>query len=491
MKRKLALFTLVLTAFLSGCSFSDNETSSENVSIDYANIEKPEKIRLLASTIVDPGDEFEQLIAAYKADTGITLEVIRPDHNVYYERVNVAVAGSNLYDVMEVGGAYYPTYSSYGLLYDMTDVYEASPQNNADTNKYADALRFNGRLYGFPMMKGNGTITHIRKDWLDRFSLSAPKNYAEFINMLEKFKTITYYDEETAEEKNMIPITAAGVINSEYPYNIYLPEFYQGANPDFYYDESSGKYVDGMLQPNMKDALARFKFAWEDGLLDEDIFTNKTSTCRDKLYSGKVGTFNYWAGSWTYLMSETVKEEVDGELIAVEPIAECKYIERSPLALVIPKFAENPEGIYKYFIDYTHDGGKGQLLFTRGVENQSWKIENGKGTLINAKPGSIAKLYYTPDLCFRDFGDPITFDPTVINSTKILEENSVLYPIPVATDTATDMLPEIDAVRRNVFEKVIKGEMTVDEGIDYYKEQMSEISDTVLSELNDGGDKNE
>ncbi|MBR1444467.1 MAG: hypothetical protein IJ583_13165, partial [Firmicutes bacterium] len=154
------------------------------------------------------------------------------------------------------------------------------------------------------------------------------------------------------------------------------------------------------------------------------------------------------------------------------------------------KFAENPEGIYKYFIDYTHDGGKGQLLFTRGVENQSWKIENGKGTLINAKPGSIAKLYYTPDLCFRDFGDPITFDPIVVNSTKILEDNSVLYPIPVATDTATDMLPEIDAVRRNVVEKVIKGEMTVDEGIDYYKEQMSEVSDTVLSELN-GGDKNE
>lgn len=489
MKYKAIIMAALLSFSLAACS--KTEVKETAAAINYEEISKPEKIRVLATTIADPGDGFEKFTQSYKDYTGIDLEIELPDHNLYYERVNIAVASSNLADVVEVGGSYYPTYAHYGLLYDMSDLYDASPHKGSQTDKYAEALRVDGKLYGFPMMKGNGTITHVRKDWLERFNISEPKNYSEFINMLEKFKTITYTDPETGKTKNVAPVTASGIINTEYPYNLYLPEFYQGTNPDFYYSESEGKYVDGMLDVAMKDTLRRFKDAWDAQLIDPDIFTNKTSDCRNKFYAGQIGCFNYWSGSWTDVISENVALQTGGEVEVINPIEECMYIERSPLALVIPNFCENPEGVFKYFIDYSHDGGEGEILFSRGVEGQNWGYKDGKAVLFDVETATVAKMFYTPELSFTDIDDPIGFSDMTLNSLSVLENNSVLYPIPISTSTSTDMMPEIDTAKRDIVQRIITGELGVDEGINSYIAQVGEYSDEILEELNGGGDANE
>ena len=42
----------------------------------------------------------------------------------------------------------------------------------------------------------------------------------------------------------------------------------------------------------MKAALQRMQDAYKEGLIDKEVVTNKTSTCRDK-FAGNVGVFNY------------------------------------------------------------------------------------------------------------------------------------------------------------------------------------------------------
>jgi len=95
------------------------------------------------------------------------------------------------------------------------------------------------------------------------------KNYDEFINMLRAFKK---------RGNGTIPITAAGLLNTETPYDLYLREFYQDANPDFYKDETTGKYVDGFSQPEMREAVQRLRDVYQEGLLDAEVVTNKSKT---------------------------------------------------------------------------------------------------------------------------------------------------------------------------------------------------------------------
>ena len=63
----------------------------------------------------------------------------------------------------------------------------------------------------------------------------------------------------------------------------------------------------------------------------------------------------------------------DGTLVALPPIAEVgQYYDRATGGWCITSSCENPEGVYKYFIDTMLDGGDMQMLWTYGVEGTHW-----------------------------------------------------------------------------------------------------------------------
>ncbi|NLL71110.1 MAG: extracellular solute-binding protein [Epulopiscium sp.] len=459
-----------------------DDTDSKEV---VKEIEKPEKIHIMMTTILTEENGHKQLIDKYKELSGIQLEITKPDHNQYYEKVNLAFASGDIPDVIELGGTNYTTYAVNGALWDMTDAWESSDLKASGIVKeqYVDALKLDGKLYGFPMAKGNGTITYVRKDWMDKLGLKAPTNYAEFLDMLRAF---TNEDPDGNGKNDTYGITAAGLINSETPYDIYLREFYQDAKPDFY--QKDGKYVDGMSEPAMKEALQRMRDAYAEGLIDKEIITNKTSTCRDKFYANQVGAFNYWAGYWNVNLETSLQAaNPEGSVMPIPPIAETKYIERPPTALVITNKAKNPEGIFKYFIEYSHDGGEGQMLFTRGVEGVHYETKDGKTVALPyiATPEKLfEKALYSPELSITDFDDPIAFDERVTNSLKMFEENSFIYPIPRSSEVISANLPELNTLKNQIVAKIVIGELTVEEGIAQYESQGKAQIEAILADLN-------
>lgn len=479
MKLHLKKFSFVLLAalMLTSCSFKKGSADTEaNKTVDYANIQKPDKITLMSVTFVKDKENLKAIQEQYKKDTGIELVVNQIEQNGYYEKVNVCLAADDKIDAMEVGSVYYPSAAMYNLLWDMSDIYEQSEVKDKVDNYYVDALRINDRLYGFPLSKGGGTMTYVRTDWLKELGLSEPKNYTEFYNMLKAFKT---------KGNDIIPLTAAGLIGSESPYTTYLPEFYQDANPDIYLKD--GKYVDGMSEPNMKDALERLRQAYTDGLMDTDITKNKTSDCRKKFYAGKVAVFNYWAGNWANTLQTNLTEQIGPEATvgAIHPIEETQYIERPPVALVIPKTCKNPEGVFKYLIEYMHDVDKGEILFSLGIEGKNYKLKNG------VYDDVTVGAYYTPELSLAKNPLPININKRITDSIKLFNETSKIADLPVISEGSGSILPELSVIKKETIESVVTGEMTIDEGLADYEKRTSKMVKRALDDLNSSVNKSD
>jgi len=572
MKKNFAARAATLTVALSviagltACGekreLNPNVYDNKNEYVKYADdgtlleIEKPDKIKLVTDTNLTVENGRELFVEEYEKLTGIDLDLEQPAHNQYYEKINLSFAGGEMPDVMEVGNTYYPNYANYGALFDMTDIWEESDLKNGrmkDWNgnvvtideKYVDALKITSdknkdgiitddekdRLYGFPMTRGNGTVTYVRGDWLkelgeqnklgynhkneaptykgETIDLSPefinefgeymqymPQNYDEFLAMLRAFKN---------KREDIIPLTAAGLINSEAPYDIYLREFYQDARPDFYIPEGSNKYVDGMSEPKMIDALQRMQDAFKEGLMDREIITNKTSTSRNKFFEDKVGCFNYWSGMWCKNLNQDLqKKNPDGVAVPMPPLAETEYIERPPTALSITTAAENPWGIYKWVCEFSHDGNDGQMLFSRGVVGEvikdgdkvkditghfKWIEERKSAEALTpmASPDSkdlVQKSWYAPELSITSFPDPIFIEDIITSSLDMFEKTSRVNPVPKMTLNIADAMTEISTIREEVISKVVKGDMSPQEGVKEYESRASLEIATMMKELN-------
>ncbi|GHU70036.1 hypothetical protein AGMMS49992_01700 [Clostridia bacterium] len=452
--------------------------------------EKPETITFFIDTVFGSmmlESTFQPVVDAYKEKTGITIKFIKPDHSVYYDQLNLAFASGDIPDLMEIGSTNYPTFAGNGALWDMTAAWDGSQLKASGVvtdDNYVNALKIDGKLYGFPLAMGNGTITYVRQDWLDKLGLAVPTNYDEFVEMLRAF---TEDDPDGNGVADTFGITAAGLINGETPYDIYLREFYQDAKPDIY-QKADGVWVDGMQEPEMIEALYRLRDVHQKGYMDVEIITNNTSAAREKFYAGQTGTFNYWAGNWNVTIeNNTLKNFADAKVVPIPPVSGI-YIERPSLALAISNACKNPEGVFEYLIEYAYDGGEGQTLFTRGIEGVNYVLEDGKYKQL-PDPENNEKLFEkviaAPELTFTTWVDPIVKDERLENSKAMFMANRRFDPVPPATEVWRDNISEVIPIRKEaVALAVTDANITPEQAIADYVSQVQSFIDAILAERN-------
>ena len=477
-KRAMAMgLSVLMVSGLSGC----NGSEGKDFTLEGGDPnDLPQQISMMADTVVLPENGLSNFCDEFKKQTGIGLSVEKPDHAKYYEKVTLAFASEEPADLIEMGSTYYPELANSGALWDMTDAWNNSTSNckKIIDEQYVDALKINGQLYGFPMSAGNGTVTYVREDWLKEAGLDSPKNYDEFINMLRAFKK---------RGNGTIPITAAGLLNTETPYDLYLREFYQDANPDFYKDETTGKYVDGFSQPEMREAVQRLRDVYQEGLLDAEVVTNKTSTCRDKLGSGLVGAFNYWAGKWGMKLDKSLSGQ--GNMKAIPAIEETGgYTERVPTALAMSIYAPNKAAIFEHVIMYSHDGGEGQMLFTHGVKDVHYTVdENGNYTVkkqMSDPKSDFEKALYDAELSITNWNDPFKFDSRITDSINTYREKRQFATVPKVTDTISENLADLNVVKNVVVANAVTGKTSIDDAFKYYEEKGGYYVNAILEDLN-------
>ncbi|MBU3156118.1 extracellular solute-binding protein [Clostridium estertheticum] len=478
----LALSLTMIGGGLVGCGSKPDAAATTATKATEATVVKPTTIKMTTDTFLKPEDGMADFVAGFKKQTGIDLKITQPVHAQYYDKLSLQFASGDVPDVVEIASTYLSTFGSNGALWDMTDAISKSKTLQTIDPKYANSIKVNDKSFAYPIQTGGGCITYLRKDWLDKLNLKVPTTYDEFIAVLKAFKDMP----DANGKKTIIPYSAAGVINTEVPYSIYLREFYQDAIPNF--TKVNGKWVDGMSQPNMKAALQRMTKAYADGLIDKEIVTNKTSSVRDKFYAGKVGAFTYWAGDWNRVMEQNLQKAVKtGTIIAIPAIKETKYIERAPVGLGITSKAKNPTGIFKYLIEFMHDGGEGETLFTNGIKDLNYKVTNGVTKKLPSKLDpkiEFPKIYEAGELSLTKFKNPIVADKRVTSSLATFTKDSALEPLLPASDVLTKAIPDLLLLKNEIISKVMVGTLTVDAGLAKYNKDSKTLVDSVLADLN-------
>lgn len=439
------------------------------------NEEEIKNYKLFINVGISREDGLDQWIEKYKQNTGIDLEIYQFSTNDYHQQLDLAFALGEAPDVFLLPSNKLPIYVSQEMLMNVTDmVTDSEILKNLD-QEFLNSIKIDGKLYGVPIEKSTGTVTYMRQDWLDLVGKDIPTNYKEFIEVLREFKRM---------DESIIPFTAPGLGAG------YLNEFYQDASPDFV--KVDGKWVDGMTEPNMVSALERLTSAYAEGLLDVEIITNTTSTCRQKWYAGQVGAFSYWAGNWNVSLEDRLrKREPEASVVAIPPIAEGSYSKRVPAIAVISSTAVDPETIFKYFIEYMNDGEEGSMLFQHGVEGVHWEREDGQIVHLPklSNPTEIVeKALISPVVSLTEITIPesqYTVDKRVYSSMQLLED----YAVDIEQRPYSKQLAKVEldliALREKVLAYIITGQISVEEGIEAYRIESRNFGmDQVLKELN-------
>lgn len=530
MKKKVVSVLLVATmvASLAGCgskggdtnttgeSAGSNTTGTESGS-DQAEapaedeVEKPSEITIMVDgTVFTQENARDEFIAKLEELTGIeTINVIQPDHDAYYDVVGQTIASGEWPDVMLLSSTYYAGYASEGVLWDMTDAYNNSElkqrQDAAGSTSVIEGCMLDGALYGMPAARGNGCVTYVKQAWLDNLGLTAPTNYEEYMAMLTEFSKGD--PDGNGTDGDTYGLSAAGFIGTEAPYVNYLPEFYQDAYPAFYLADD-GTWHDGFTEDSMKEALQRLNDAYNAGVIDPTTLTNGTADCRNKFYSDEFGVFTYWAGTWaTNLKTNLEANELDGELVALEPITEVgTYYDRVPPVWAITSACENPEGVYKYFIEAMQDGGDCQFLWTYGVEDIHWSTaaetlfagEENEKVYADGEfhmkesletPGTqYTKAHIDPALALVTLvGDPRedSMAAEAKNAAEMFAANCVSADLAPSTDAMSEYNGDLTTLKNELIANVVMGKITIDEAYETFeKNHGAEWSQAIVDSLN-------
>lgn len=492
MKKALALLMAAgcTASMLAGCgasaSTSTTSTAASTAATDtapagsvYENAVKPEKLVWWVHDGLAQENGTDEWVKAFDEATGIDLELDLIDNNEYNKKLELAYASNTVPDTFDLNGDTLASYAAQGAIADLTDlVHESGLYEKIDASLW-DAVTIGDRIYGIPRETPSACVTYVRQDWLDRLDMKAPTNYDEFIEMLTRFKN------EIPE--CTVPYTAPGLKSAQA-----MAEFYQGAIAD--YTKVDGQWVDGMQQDNMLTALKNMQEAYAAGLIDTEIVTNTTSACRDEWYSGGVGVFAYWGGNWGGTLTDRIQQNVpEAKVVAIPPIAEATYLYSAPSVQVISSklSAEQVASVFKYFLEYMHDGAEGQVLFQSGVEGIHWEQQGNKlvplPSLSNPEE-TVRKVWATPWMAVTpltltdkemDLAPAITDSLNVANTYS---KNIVVFPV---SETRTMIASDLTTARENIIAKVVMGQESPEEGMAEYKKQAANLGvDQALAEMN-------
>ncbi len=227
----------------------------------------------------------------------------------YTTRVNLAMTTGEFPDVFMVTGdqakmqirqlidagyiqdlsAAYDEYAS-DMLRDIVDSY-----GGLDVIAPATVRDEDDKIYAFGNMSPGGEyeLVWIRTDWLEKLNLEKPTTFSELMDVARAFVA------NKLGGDNTIGFEITNSLNDQY--NTACTPSYLWHNfkayPGLWYQDESGDYVYGSVQPQVKEGLQFMAQLYSEGLLDKEFVTKDYMA---SLAAGRAGiTFGpWWIGAW-------------------------------------------------------------------------------------------------------------------------------------------------------------------------------------------------
>lgn len=231
------------------------------------------------------------------------------DSDTYDTKINLAMVSGNLPDTFKVQSlVQLEQLIDAGLVMDLTEIFDANASDLLKEIVYADMDTFNsgvkdGVLYGIAQMHyGWGTQPYylwLRNDWMEDQGFSAPETIEDLETIMNTF--VEEYgawgysvDKTLAQLKALAPAW--------------------GAYPDIWVKNSDGALEPGSIQPEMKEALAKFAEWYKNGWIDPNFTTYDYNAMNAAAVNGTSGAVGYqqW---WGYIPGADVVTQQGAEAI--------------------------------------------------------------------------------------------------------------------------------------------------------------------------------
>lgn len=344
----------------------------------------------------------------------------------YDQKVSLVIASGDLPDVMTVKKQEQVIQmQDAGMLADMTDSYTTTAADyiKAFYDNYGDrkftTATFGGRLMAIPDLTPGyqHSFTWLRKDWLDKLGLPAPKTADDLIKIAQAFVDNKMGGDGTigfALNKDV-----AGYYNSYANMDPMFASFH--SFPRQWIKDASGNYYYGTVAPETKTALAKITDMYAKGLIDKGFAARTMDDVNALLLSGKCGIYfgPWWQPDWPLgaAISNDPKCDWEPYLAPVDSNGDFNAIQQNPHVewLVVNAKYAHPEVAWKL----------ANLAFDRDSDTTKNTIKNSPDYFNN----KLQYPYYVPDMI--QWSDAIPREYKVLQAAIDAKSPAGLAPEPL------------------------------------------------------------
>lgn len=247
-------------------------------------------------TIMLSGDntptEDNSVLRAIEEMLGIKLNVIYVPAADYTAKLNTLVASRTLPDVFRIDGTQIAAedFRDQGMLLKLDDLLPAYGPNImaeiGDVLNNSPVNQKDGVYAVFPASLDYASNLSVRTDWLAKLGLSMPTNLDELYEVMRAF---TYDDPDGNGVDDTIGYVGsmASMRTFEHIFGAY------GICVDKPYLLEDGTVTTYMKAPLYLDAIKYLRSMYQDGILDPDFATIPLMSAFEKLWTGRVGVFDF------------------------------------------------------------------------------------------------------------------------------------------------------------------------------------------------------
>jgi putative aldouronate transport system substrate-binding protein len=385
---KMAICFTLVTVVAVGCS-SKPENAASDASKPVPTIKVALSTKSLPYVEASPKINEDKYVKKLRELSGTNVQFELIPHQDFEQKLGLILASGELSDLLEIRGINTPVASpavsngAFLELNDLIDKYAPNLKNKISKEVWnSPTLSKDGKIYAIPNLTEvtHSQAVYVRKDWLDKLGLKAPKTIDEYTTVLRAFRDNDPNGNGKADE---IPFSGRK--------NFRFAELFFGA-----YDVSPGddlkqgawKYVNNQLVPNyvrpeMKEALAVYKKLYQEKLIDNEIFVQEGKDWDAKIKgAARVGMWMHDPSYPDKWLSEVRQGDPKAEILIIPaPIGPdgkggTSIISSIGSAFAIPKSSKNAEAVLK-FLDWFYTDQAEQFM-TYGLEGEDYTMNNGK-----------------------------------------------------------------------------------------------------------------
>ncbi len=198
--------------------------------------------------------------------TGVSFKLVALDD--YSQTLNLRIINDNAPDMFVINADTMRTYAAQDMLKDLTPYKNNELQCVFDTfgaGTDVPGLYYNDKMYLIPAANydNNDYYTmYYRKDWADKLQLTPPTTVDELFNFCKTIMEADLDGNGIKDTKAFTGIKMQGLDAIANAYDVALGN---------YVIVRDGKVTNSLLQPRMKEALAKIREFYDAGLMDSDI----------------------------------------------------------------------------------------------------------------------------------------------------------------------------------------------------------------------------